>query len=252
MSYATLMTQDQCGQFADPQSQSDLLTDLQFKLEKQQQMLQTLAHDLRGPITSIRTLGQLLGENLQKPENIALISVIDKVCDQGQKIIEDILASEALQSEQLNLAAQDFDQLVADCIGASSGLLLKKNLVVKPDFNSGISLHLDESKFRRVINNLLYNSIKFSLPGTTIDLRTFVNENHLVLEIQDQGIGIDPENLEKIFDKFTEAKRKGTSGESTTGLGLYITKQIVNLHQGSISAYSDGRNGSTFTVKIQL
>jgi len=246
-----LMTRDQHGQFSGIISQSDVLTHLNYRLEKQQNMLQTLAHDLRGPIASIRTLGQLLGDNLEKPENIELLSVIDKACDQGQKIIEDILASESLESGTLNLTDQNFDALVAECIDSSSGLLAQKKLSLNADLRSGTSCDIDEAKFRRVINNLLYNSIKFSLPGTAIAVLTFAEENNLVMEIRDQGIGIDPSKLEKIFDKFTDTKRIGTNGEPTTGLGLYITRQIVALHGGTITAVSDGMTGSTFIVRIK-
>lgn len=116
----------------------------------------------------------------------------------------------------------------------------------------GQSLLLNESKFRGVIDNPVHNSIKFSMPGTTISIKTSVTEGTLILEVSDQGIGIKPENLEKIFDKFTSAKRVGTSGEYTTGLGLYITWQIISLHSGTISAYSDGKAGSTFRVRFAL
>ena len=249
--YRVLMTRDQDG-LTGIISQTDLLDHFHKRLNKQQHMLQAVAHDLRSPLASIRMLGQLLVKNLQKEENREIISVIDKACDQGETILQDILFSESLYAESLSLSLQDFDALVADCIKASSALIQQKNLLVHSDLQAGRRMPLDESKFRRVINNLLHNAVKFSMPGTTITIKTYVKESTMLLEVTDQGIGIKEENLEKIFDKFTGAKRAGTNGEYTTGLGLHITRQIVTNHNGTISAYSDGKTGSTFQIKLPI
>ena len=110
--------------------------------------------------------------------------------------------------------------------------------------------NIDKEKITRVINNLVNNAIKFSPKGATIYVSLEHKNYETELSVKDNGIGI-PDNIkDKVFDIFTEAKRFGTSGEQPYGLGLSISKQIVEAHGGRIWLCSEDEVGTTFHVAI--
>jgi signal transduction histidine kinase len=112
------------------------------------------------------------------------------------------------------------------------------------------TLPASREKLWRVISNLISNAIKFSPDGSDIEVRTERTAEGLRISVKDFGIGIPPKIQHKIFDMFTEAKRKGTAGEQSFGLGLAISKQIVEAHGGKIGFESVEGRGTTFFVDL--
>ena len=104
---------------------------------------------------------------------------------------------------------------------------------------------------KQVFSNIISNAIKFTPDGGDINVHSYANGNDTVVKIADSGIGFLPEVSETIFNRFTKEKRKGTKGESTTGLGLYLCRKIIDRHSGNITATSAG-NGSGSTFQIVL
>lgn len=246
-----LMVYDQ-QTFLGTISQHDILNHLHANLNRQRLSLQSVAHDLRSPIASIKMLGNMLQENLILVENKQLVDYLNQSCDFAQKIIEDILLTEQTFEEMVNYSVENFDELVEECAAGLSTELEKKQLLLQTDLRFGKSVKMDRPKFKRAIYNLISNSIKFTNQNGKIELSTVITDNMLKLVVKDNGIGI-PENIQgQIFDKFTRAKRPGTAGEPTTGLGMYLTKRIVELHDGSIQVESDGKNGTCFSIFLPL
>ena len=103
-----------------------------------------------------------------------------------------------------------------------------------------------------MISNLVANAIKFSPTGAIINVKMEHDANRVLIEVSDHGIGIPAELHDKIFDMFTEAKRPGTAGEQAFGLGLAISKQIVEAHGGKIWFESDPMKGTTFFVDLPV
>jgi two-component system sensor histidine kinase VicK len=104
----------------------------------------------------------------------------------------------------------------------------------------------------RVLDNLLSNAVKFTHPGGQITLSLQQEANKVILKVRDNGVGI-PQSLQgSVFEKFTKANRSGTEGETTTGLGLFIAKQIVEWHNGKIWLESREGEGTTFYVELPL
>lgn len=233
-------------------SQHDILNHLHANLNRQRLSLQSVAHDLRSPIASIKMLGNMLQDNLILVENKQLVDYLNQSCDFAQKIIEDILLTEQTFEEMVNYSAENFDELVEECANGLAAELEKKQLNLHTDLRFGQSVKLDRPKFKRAIYNLISNSIKFTNQNGKIELSTVVANNMLKLVVKDNGIGIPKNIQEQIFDKFTRAKRQGTAGEPTTGLGMYLTKRIIELHDGSIEVESDGESGTSFSVFLPL
>ncbi|MDB5230884.1 MAG: hypothetical protein JWN76_1689 [Chitinophagaceae bacterium] len=118
-----------------------------------------------------------------------------------------------------------------------------------PDEESFVEI--DKEKIWRVISNLVVNAIKFSPRGACINVSVTRNGKRTIITVSDQGIGI-PENIRmQVFDMFTEAKRPGTSGEKSFGLGLFISRQIVQAHKGRLWFESAENKGTNFYIELQ-
>jgi len=115
-----------------------------------------------------------------------------------------------------------------------------------------VVVDVNKEKIWRLFSNLIYNAIKFSPYGSQIEIGMEREDEAIVFFLRDYGIGIPAELQDKIFDIFTEAKRFGTLGEHPVGLGLAISKQIVQAHKGDIWFESMAGEGTTFYVKLPL
>ena len=231
--------------------QADLLTYLHTDHEKQRAALLAAAHDLRSPIATITMLGTILKADPALHNHRELIDKLSESCDFAQVLIQDILSAEQSHSETLSLNDECIDELVDECTASLADQLEDKQLALSKQLYSNLTVRVDRFKLKRAINNMLSNSIKFSHPGGTITLSTRAAPNNRVfLIVRDTGIGIPETMRERIFDKFTQARRPGTAGEPTTGLGLYLTKTIIESHGGTIEMESDGETGTSFIVSL--
>jgi len=239
------------GSFHGIIKQIDLLTHLHIDHEKQRAALLAAAHDLRSPIASITMLGTILKADPALHKHQELIDKLGESCDYAQVLIQDILNTEQSPMETLSLKAENIDELVDECTTSLAEQLENKQLILSKQLYSNLNVEVDRHKLKRAINNMLSNSIKFSHPGGTITLSTRAAPgNRVFLVVRDTGIGIPKDMRDRIFDKFTKARRPGTAGEPTTGLGLYLTKTIIESHGGTIEMESDGETGTSFIVSL--
>ncbi|WP_257669031.1 sensor histidine kinase [Parapedobacter tibetensis] len=231
--------------------QGDILSYLHTSHEKQKVALLAATHDLHSPIASISMLGTILKADPALNKHQYLIDKLSQTCDYALVLIQDILSTEQSQNEALTLQDENLDDLVNECTVSLSDKLESKQLILSKQLNCNKTIKADRLKLKRAISNILWNSIKFTHPGGMISLSTMeAADNQVLLVVQDTGIGIPETIRDKIFDKFTKAKRPGTAGEPTTGLGLYLTKTIIESHGGTIEMESDGETGTSFTVLL--
>ena len=239
------------GSFHGIIRQIDLLTHLHIDHEKQRAALLAAAHDLRSPIASITMLGTILKADPALGKHQDLIDKLGESCDYAQLLIEDILHTEQSPSETLSLETENIDDLVDECTVPLTEQLKNKQLKLTKQLYSNLKVRVDRHKLKRAINNMLSNSIKFSHPGGTVTLSTRAAPGDRVfLVVRDTGIGIPADMQDQVFDKFTQARRPGTAGEPTTGLGLFLTKSIIESHGGTIEMESDGEAGASFIVSL--
>ena len=236
-----------------------LETELKKLGEYQETIMHMVAHDLKSPINNIISLLLLLNQNLEQllvaesekeVESRAFIRMISDTCDKAHAIIEDLLLIGDFKSshdfEDTDLKAFVDSQLPVLGIKArEKGVEISFEYPEEP-----VHAHINADKFARVLENLLSNAVKFTGAGgqVTVSLR---NEGlRAVLQVSDNGIGIPPELQPQMFDMFTGAGREGTEGETTTGLGLYIVKQIVDMHKGTIRVESSEHTGTSFIIEL--
>ncbi|BAV05594.1 two-component system, OmpR family, phosphate regulon sensor histidine kinase PhoR [Filimonas lacunae] len=230
----------------------DIVQFLYQRTEQQQAVVQTMAHDLKSPLANISSINELLQQN-DSPieENKELLNFVSLSVDLAREIINDLLLSEKLETDDLVLIPLEVNEFIQSCLPPLKGLLTRKNITLHtlslpaPRYFMG-----DRVKLHRVIHNLLSNAVKYSSSNSFIQLSCHESENSFTVTISDNGIGIPADLKQYVFDKFSRARRAGTAGEGSTGLGMYITKEIIKMHKGEISFISEENRGTTFSIRL--
>lgn len=216
-------------------------------------ILKVIAHDLRNPISAINALSKLLKDDptLDKEQNECL-DLISTAGVESLELIDAIMQMEdSQQSSVINRKLRNMNEMVFSCVSQLKPLAASKNqnIIIRQSASPQMAL-IDTDKIQRVVKNLLSNAIKFSHKGSTISVRVTGNEKNIIISICDNGIGIPEWFQDKVFEPFTEARRKGTDDEKTFGLGLSICKQFIEAHGGKIWFKSKENEGSSFYIKL--
>jgi signal transduction histidine kinase len=145
----------------------------------------------------------------------------------------------------------DIAALVSDVAESNQPLALNKQQSITVSAPPNIVTMCDSDRIREAIDNLVSNAIKYSPIGGKIAILVTHEDNHTVIRVTDEGAGLSPEDLGRLFGRFQRLSAKPTAGESSTGLGLSIVKRIIDMHGGEVKANSDGPGkGSTFTITL--
>lgn len=222
-----------------------------FKTE----LLSIAAHDLKNPLQSILGFSVLILEELTERSSLAdKIKAIQRAAERMLSLIKELLEIAAIDSQKIQLKKQktylvdllyrvlDANRLQAEMKLQQLGFeVLSPNAVVE----------IDVSWMREVFENLVSNAIKFTPFGKHISVALSEREDYVRVEVRDEGQGLSAEDMPKLFGKFQRLSAQPTGNETSTGLGLFIAKQIVELHGGKIWAESEGRGkGATFIVEL--
>ncbi|WP_199119473.1 sensor histidine kinase KdpD [Pedobacter sp. ASV28] len=209
------------------------------------EVLAYVAHDLRSPLSSIQMLNRVQPD--EYPE-FDVPKLIEEATQQADNIIGDLL--EALK--------ENTDILTTQRLELGSFI---KAMVEKWRNNTGRSIHfvksthlvyafINSSKMERVLDNLIQNAIKFSPVDQPIEV-VLTKREKLEIEIKDRGIGIPSNMINEIFKQFTPVGRMGLGGEKSIGIGLHLSKKIIEQHKGTITVHSTEGLGTTFTVQLE-
>lgn len=228
------------------------ITELKKLEHLKQDFISTLSHELKTPLTSIMMGASMLEEDTilkNKNESEKIIETLQEDSQKLLNMIDNLLRLTELENEQtyLSLELTDIAEIVNNSIRSFVTIALSKNIKIYLEKQKNLSLfNIDREKFFWVVNNLISNAIKYSVYGGEIYILLETNKDSLILTVKDFGIGISPENIPKIFDKFY----RGNDTSNGTGLGLPLSKQIVELHNGTITCDSKVGKGSVFQVSI--
>lgn len=229
--------------------------ELQSLNQQQSRLLRVVAHDLRNPLAAIYSMSNMkLEEEQQDPENAEFFQLAVKACKGGLDLINDLLESMEVQQHHgrdLSFERVGLKEFLTDTMQLVQHRAQEKGIELQlGDINPHWEVEMDVERLRRALINLITNAIKFSERGTTVQLLCATHPKGLQLEVIDQGIGIAEADLTKLFESFTPTKRQGTEGEKAFGLGLSITKHIVQMHQSEIEVESRPGQGATFRIII--
>ncbi|KAA9349476.1 tetratricopeptide repeat-containing sensor histidine kinase [Larkinella humicola] len=225
------------------------LTELERSQQENARLMQIVAHDLRTPIGAISMAVDLLLEDqlrVHKPQYF--LKMIKSSSANSLILIDNLLHSNTTISKKEPVELQDF---LASCVDMLELKAREKQQSIHLEADEARIL-VDRQKMWRVISNLIANAIKFSSPESTITVRLKKRVHTVQISVQDRGIGIPASLKANIFDLFTVAKRPGTAGEKSFGMGLAISRQIVEAHQGKLWFESEENQGTTFYVELPI
>jgi signal transduction histidine kinase/CheY-like chemotaxis protein len=221
------------------------------------EILGTVAHDLKNPLGVILGRTEMLTELISTgASKEGITSQIDHIRDATKRLTSmvDHLISDAMADAfdiTIRREPVDIAALVNDVADANQLLAVNKQQTINVSAPSNIVTMCDTDRIREAIDNLLSNAIKYSPIGGRISLVVTHEDENTVIRVADEGAGLSPEDLGRLFGRFQRLSAKPTAGESSTGLGLSIVKRIIDMHGGEVTANSDGPGqGSTFTIVL--
>jgi signal transduction histidine kinase len=232
--------------------QNKLLKELN---EEKQHLISIVSHDLKGPFNRIFALIQLMsigGDRLNE-EQREYLGKIHQIVNDGLSMVRNLIDNRKLEDHLLDMRVETFDLAasVYPLIKHYSTLAEKKKIKVSSTRIDRIGVEVDRQYLIRIIENLLSNAIKFSQPLTHVEVNVRNENGDVFLSISDQGPGISKEDQTKMFVKYQKLSAKPTSGESSTGLGLFIVKTLADKMKVGLTCESEIDRGTTFTLKFK-
>jgi signal transduction histidine kinase len=220
--------------------------------------LANMSHELRTPLNSILGFADVMLEELDGPltENMNTdLSLIQKNGQHLLHLINDVLDMAKIDSGKMNLYVEKFNvnELFMDVISITSSLAKEKSLalVIETDSDQEVEINADKIRLRQVMINLVNNAMKFTEKGQ-VSIRAIREDGNVLISVKDTGIGIPADHLESVFQEFTQVDTTTTRKAGGTGLGLPISRRLINMHSGRLWAESTGINGEGATFYVTL
>ena len=252
-----------------PQEFSDeagkLMVNLQLTINENENLLQNkqdliflLSHDLKNYIDNASSLARVITEDdvseITKNYAELIVESTNKQTAFIEKFINFLKEEEKILKQDIEVIKVDFIEIASSLQEHFNQKLINKKLELVIDKNiDNADLKVNKELLIRVLTNLIGNAIKFSFPESRIVLSFQKQHQHLKIAVKDDGIGFESSKSELLFEKFTKMSRRGTLDEKSTGIGLYLSKQIIKKFEGNFTAQSDGINtGSKFTVSLKI
>lgn len=232
-----------------------LLESLRVADERKTEFLATLAHELRNPLAPIKTaLDLLLRQPLDAARSTRLHNMMGRQVDHMVRLIDDLMEVSRITrgTVELQRSTVELQSVVNDAIDFSRPMLdsaghsLEIALPPEP-----MLVHVDSVRLIQVLVNLLNNAARYTPSGGHVRLVAYRDRGDVVIEITDNGVGLDPEMTERVFEMFVQAGGVTKAARGGLGIGLTLVRALVELHGGTVAAASAGANaGSTFVVRL--
>lgn len=230
------------------------ITEMERAHEMRERLFMMASHDLKGPLANIRMSEYLLrAHSKDNPKALTVLDNMLMTVTTMQNVIEDFLDKAVLDSGQLNLAIDcvPVERVLWDTTMQYNLLALKKSITLEMGEMVG-AVKADEARLRQILSNMLTNAIKFSPPGSTVRLWSAVKESMVRIYVSDEGPGVPTDERDRLFTEFGRLSTQPTGGESSTGLGLWIVKRLVDMHAGQVGAEFPGEGGAVFWVSLPM
>jgi signal transduction histidine kinase len=220
----------------------------------------TVSHELRTPMTSIRSLSESLLDGLETggielDVQRQILAIIVQENQRLSRMINQILDLSKIEAGAMTwqLEPLDLSEVVGHAVGANRALFDDKGITLNAESApEAVPVIADRDRMIQVVTNLLSNAAKFTASGGRVRVRTVVEDARAVVEVEDSGVGIPPEEIEAVFEKFRQVGDPLTAKPEGTGLGLPISREIVERHGGTLTVRGEPGSGSCFRVALPL
>jgi signal transduction histidine kinase/CheY-like chemotaxis protein len=228
--------------------------------EAKSRFLATMSHELRTPLNAVLGYSGLLRDgvygSMNEPQERAILNIVRRAKDL-QLLIDDVLDLSKIEAGRMELRYEEFDPrvILTEVEETIAPLASEKKLTIRSMVRSApASVRLDRTKYKQILTNLASNALKFTPVGGTVEVIVEGNPDgkRFVSRVRDTGIGIAPQNLERIFESFRQVEDGTTRRYGGTGLGLAIARRLTELMNGTIRAESTLGQGATFVVTLPV
>ena len=224
------------------------------QIERQKdEFISIASHELKTPITTIKSYTQILQQNLRRQKKPLLyLSKMGYQVERLTLLINDLLDVSRIQAGKLELQKEKFslDEMIKDISDDMAQIDIRHKVIIEGKI--GEKVFADKYRLNQVLVNLISNAIKYSPRADKVIVRVLVRGKEVEIKIQDFGIGISRLDQPRIFDRFFQARNRIRQSYSGLGLGLYISAEIIRTHKGRISVESEKGKGSTFSIVLPI
>jgi|GEM_PF-205259 len=239
---------------SDYQRQNEVLTQVE---ELKTNFLSLVTHDLKTPVARIQGLAEVLlskaSERLVDRDKETVAHIIDSTEELNRFITSILELSKAESNDlRLNFESKDINQLIERAVEGFKAPARSKKIKIITKLEPLFPIKIDASLILKVINNLIDNSLKYSAAGSEVAVESCEMGDEIEILIRDQGIGMSPEERERLFTRFYRAKNDTTTKIAGTGLGLYLTKFFIESHHGRVEVESEKDVGTTFKIYLPI
>lgn len=220
---------------------------------RKDEFLATLSHELRNPLAPIRN-GMAILQQMSSDAPREILEMMDRQLNQMVRLVDDLLDVSRVTSGKFRLQLQlvELQQIIASSIETSKPIIdagrheLTVTLPERP-----LMLYADQTRLAQIVTNLLNNAAKYTPAGGQISLTASLDDDQIVVEVSDTGIGIPRDMLTRVFDIFTQVGSARERSQGGLGIGLTLVRRLIELHGGKVYADSDGVGaGSRFVVRL--
>jgi len=220
--------------------------------QRKNDFIAMVSHELKTPLTSITGYTQVLAKLFKNNDGLAprLLEKMERQVKKMSVMIDGFLNISRLEAGKIHLDVQRFDMaaLLAE-VAEEFDATISSHKILFPEVQQ-VLVEADRNKIGHVINNLLSNAIKYSPSGAVIAVKCENNESEIIFSVRDEGIGVNPQDLPKLFDRYYRVAGMQINMASGFGIGLYLSAEIISRHGGRIWAESEPGEGSTFYFSL--
>lgn len=224
--------------------------------ESRQEFVSNVSHELKTPMTSMKVLADALNNQKDVPIEVyqEFMQDIAKEVDRENKIITDLLTLVRMEQTGtvLNITSVEVNELMESLLRRISPIADQKKVEMIYESHRTVTADIDEVKITQAVTNIVENAIKYNHEGGWVKVILDADYRYFVIWVEDSGIGIPEEHLDKIFDRFYRVDKTRSRENGGTGLGLAIAHKIILMHRGQLQVHSKENEGSRFTIRIPL
>ena len=227
-----------------------LTQQLQKTNELQQRLMRIASHDLKNPLNTMLLSMKVLE---QQYHDDTVLGIMQKQVDKMNHIVHEFLEMELMKENELQVNCEPvhYNQIVLRVLTEYEPAATTKGIKFQHTLNDDVIM-ADESRLEQVISNLVSNAIKYASPQTTVSLSSVHQDEQLRLTVQNLGNPIPAEEIDELFQPFSQVSTTPTAGEHSSGLGLWIVKQMIDAQNGAVGINTDFTEGAEFWISLPL